>query len=91
MKKYQVVIPPPKMKSLLKTEKVLHVEYSDGNGHHYIIPADKFTAEFRMPEDAEYKYNTSVLADGNMKFDVYVEYKSKNQTDKKYLVPELIK
>jgi hypothetical protein len=94
MKKYSVVIPPPKAKRMMKLEKVLHVEFGDGwnwgGVNRYTVPADKFYAEFPMSDNAEYRYNTSVI-DGPT-FDVFVEYKNEGgtRTERKYLVPQLV-
>lgn len=94
MKKYSVVIPPPKAKRMMNLPKTLHVVMSDGwvhGGHReYTIPADKFSADFELHDDAEYRYNTSVI-DG-LTFDVFVEYKNESGTrnEKKHLVPQLV-
>jgi hypothetical protein len=79
---------------MMSLEKTLHVTFGDGWGHggvhKYTIPADKFSAEFSLNDDAEYKYNTSMI-DG-LTFDVFVEYKNESgsRTERKHLVPELV-
>jgi hypothetical protein len=94
MKKYKVVIPPPKVKQMMSLEKTLYVTFGDGcnvgDVRKYVVPADKFSAEFTVSDDAEYKYNTKVT-DG-LAFDVFVEYKNESgtRTERKHLVPGLV-
>lgn len=90
--KYRVYLPKPSAKRLVNVQLIVNFYDAWGGDKQTITPmeSDKMMAEFEVPDDYEWIYNTKIL-DGHT-FSVEVEFSNSKGTrvQKKALVPEKI-